>query len=203
MLSLHQFHLQLRRVQPDDLEEIRQGRNTDSVRKNHIYQQLITPDMQNDWFVRTLKPENYYFVIVKRGKKIGLVHVSNIREDLSCADYGLFLWDAAYRGSRVPLLTTLLILDFFFVQVQVTMLTGKVLKSNAAIQRICRFFHFDLTGNPGDEFLTTSSTLQNYLSHRQEFLSFARRCVHDDNECRLTIRGDASTPHLPAVSRLL
>ncbi|HMV35794.1 MAG TPA: hypothetical protein PKD60_07880, partial [Turneriella sp.] len=81
MLSLHQFHLQLRRVQPDDLEEIRQGRNTDSVRKNHIYQQLITPDMQNDWFVRTLKPENYYFVIIKRGKKIGLVHVSNIRED--------------------------------------------------------------------------------------------------------------------------
>lgn len=203
MLSLQRFHLLLRRVTAEDLEEIRLGRNADFVRRNHLFREEITPQMQQQWFESIQHQSQYYFVITKRGSRIGLVHISDIAPDLSVANYGLFIWDSAYRSSPVPVLTTLLILDFFFIDIGIEKISGRVLAGNEPIIRICRFFDFALDPVPGKEYLLTWSTRERYLEKRAGLLAFAAKFIHDETELALRVSGVPSGLHLPQVNALL
>lgn len=203
MLSLRRFHLELRRVTEHDIEEIRRGRNADFVRNNHIYRAEITPEQQQQWYKTTLSPYQYFFVICKQGRRIGLIHMSNIAPDLSRGEVGIFIWDPVFRASRVPLLALLTIFDFFFANIHLNKVEGKVLAANQAIIRFCHFFRFDLQPVANAEHLTICLPRQRYMAHREEFMAFARRVVHDPNAWELRLSGESSPLLLDAINKLL
>lgn len=203
MLSLRRFHLELRRVEEDDIEEIRRGRNTDFVRNNHIYREEITPQQQREWYKTTLSPYQYFFVICKHGKRIGLTHMSHIAPDLSRGEIGIFIWNSSFIGSRVSVLALLIMFDFFFTTVGLDKIEGKILSTNRPIVRICQFFHFDLQPVTNKEYLTICLPRERYMIHREELMAFARKVVHDKKEWELRLSGERSPLLLDAINRLL
>jgi RimJ/RimL family protein N-acetyltransferase len=197
-LILERFHLVLSRVERDDIEVIRQGRNAEHVRTMHVYQDEITPSQQEAWFIRIDTEWNYFFVIHHKGKKVGVVYVSEFTPQMATSNCGVFIWDHDTLGTRVPLMAILTVLDFFFFDLEGGGTSSVVLRSNSAALRMNEFFGFRFEPGPTDELVRVSMDRSLYLEHRERLMGFARRAVKDPAAFPLRLRG-APSPKLFAV----
>ncbi len=198
MLVLERFHLVLSRVERDDIEVIRQGRNAEHVRRMHRHQDEITPEQQEAWFARVDNEWNYYFVIHHRGRKVGVVYVAEFTPQMATSNCGVFLWDHEALGSRVPLMAILTVLDFFFFDLQGGGTSSVVLRANTAALRMNEFFGFAFEDGPAADVVRVTMDRARYLAHRDRLLAFARRVVKDPAAFPLRLRGTPS-PKLFAV----
>lgn len=82
-LSLKRFGIELRRMVESDKEIIREGRNKDFVRANHIYRNIISSEEQDKWFLAMNAKEHYVFLVLYKDERIGVVYLRDIPEDLS------------------------------------------------------------------------------------------------------------------------
>jgi RimJ/RimL family protein N-acetyltransferase len=197
-LVLERFHLVLSRVVHDDIEEIRQGRNADHVRRMHRHQEPITPEQQEAWFARIDNEWNYFFVIHHHGRKVGVVYVSEFTPRMASSNCGVFVWDHDALGSRVPLMAILTVLDFFFADLQGGGTSSVVLRTNTAALRMNEFFGFRVDDGPADDLVRVSMDRARYLENQPRLLAFARRAVKDPAAFPLRLRGTPS-PRLFAV----
>lgn|GEM_PF-4353798 len=195
MLVLERFHLVLSRVERDDIEIIRQGRNAEHVRRMHRHQAPITPAQQEAWFARIDNEWNYFFVIHHRGRKVGVVYVAEFTPQMATSNCGVFVWDHDALGSRVPLMAILTVLDFFFFDLQGGGTSSVVLRSNTAALRMNEFFGFAFEDGPEADLVRVSMDRARYLAHRDRLLAFARRAVKDPAAFSLRLRG-APSPRL-------
>ncbi|MBN8221325.1 MAG: GNAT family N-acetyltransferase [Spirochaetes bacterium] len=203
MLTLSRFRLRLERITPAHLELVRRGRNRDFVRQNHIYQKRITKEEQATWFEKINRPDTYYFVVSRHNRPIAATHMRGIDAGLTKGDYGLFVWDRRHHGTPVPVFITLLMLDFFFLDVGLELVEGVILEKNRAIRKICEFFHFSFRTAPEAGSLVTYSTRANYLSRRDFLMNFAEKSFRDKTELDLKVTGEKSTLHLNRINALL
>lgn len=203
MLTLSRFRLHLERITPAHLEIVRRGRNQDFVRENHIYQKKITKEEQEVWFEKVNRPDTYYFVVSRNERPVAAVHMRGIDPQLSKGDYGLFVWDRRHHGTAVPVFITLLILDFFFMNVGLGLVEGVILEKNKAIRKICDFFHFSFRAAPQADSVITFSTRSNYLQRRDFLMNFAEKSFRDKTALDLKIGGEKSPRHLEAINALL
>jgi hypothetical protein len=68
------------RLKEKDIELIRQWRNSDTIRKNMLYQEIITPEKQLKWFHSINNFNNFYFIVEYKGRKVGLVNIKDVNE---------------------------------------------------------------------------------------------------------------------------
>ena len=202
-LSLHRFHLELTRVQHADIEMIRQGRNQDSVRLQHLYQQEITHEEQEAWFSKINAPEHYYFTIGSRGRKVGLVYVANFTPGLATSTCGVFVWDKEALGSRIPLLAILALLDFFFADLRGIFTESVVLRTNETALKLNRFFGFIIHDEGSDPYVRVHMDLERYLAQRERLLRFAYRAVKNEEARPLRLYGTPSPLNFEEINRAL
>lgn len=101
----------------EDIELIRQWRNSDPVRLNMQYQALITSEQQVQWFNSINNVHNNYMLIHYQGDKIGLLNDKNIDWEALTSESGIFLGKTALYSTFVPYLISVAGIEttFFFL----------------------------------------------------------------------------------------
>lgn len=201
-LTLNRFGIELRRMTEADKETVRLGRNKDFVRFNHVYRNIITLAEQEQWFREMNSRSHYVLIIVYHGRKVGTVIIRDIPDTLEDTTCGTFIWDEDFIGTKVPILSILTALDFFFHDVGVGRTESVVLKSNTPAIKMNTFFGFEFIERDKESFLIVMHRAT-YLNNRDRLLQFARRAVKDRTEHKLRISGTASPLNLAAINTLL
>ncbi len=71
-MIIKKYGITLERLTEADIELVRQHRNSELIRRRMFYQNQITEEEQKKWFAKINNDLNYYFLILHKGKKIGL-----------------------------------------------------------------------------------------------------------------------------------
>ena len=129
-MYLQKFGITLKRLVIEDIELIRQMRNSEDINRFMNYRDYITPEMQLDWFKRIDNINNFYFIIEYQGDKIGLVNDKDIDWKNKTSEGGLFIWDKRYRNSFIPLFVSVCVIEMSFYVLNWEKSIIKVLKSN-------------------------------------------------------------------------
>jgi hypothetical protein len=105
-MKFFKYGIILERLKEVDIELVRQWRNSDPVRLNMQYQEIITPEEQLAWFHSINNLQHNYLVIHYQGEKIGLLNDKNIDWASRTSESGIFLGRTEYHSTLVPYLVS-------------------------------------------------------------------------------------------------
>ena len=129
-MTIENYGVILKRLTEDQLEMVRNWRNSPPVRSVMEYQEFISSEQQKSWFKTIDNNNNFYFVIGVDAVYIGLVHLSSIDYKQGHCHAGLFIGDSKYAGTPYPVSASLSILDFAFYVLNLDIVFAKVKADN-------------------------------------------------------------------------
>lgn len=97
-----------RKLVQEDIELVRNHRNSHDVSQFMEYREHITPEMQQRWFNSINNTRNLYFIIEYKDQKIGLINGKDIDWENQSMETGIFIWDKKYLNTHIPLLAVLI-----------------------------------------------------------------------------------------------
>ena len=110
------YNIELQRLRKDDIEMVRNWRNSTHISQHMEYKEYITPSMQEKWFQSIDNIYNNFFIIITKGEKIGLINGSQIDwEKKETLNGGIFIWNENYWATLIPLLSSILLTDISFL----------------------------------------------------------------------------------------
>lgn len=132
-MQIKKYGIVLERLGEEDLDLVRNWRNSDHVKLNMHYQGSITAESQQKWFQTLDKSKNIYFLIITDGKKIGLVNIKEINWNLKIGEAGIFIGDINYLNTMIPVLATVAIMEMAFDNLQLATLRAKMSAVNEKV----------------------------------------------------------------------
>jgi len=105
-MKFFKYGIILERLKEEDIEIVRQWRNSDPVRLNMKYQDIITPEQQQQWFISINNLRFNYLMIHYQGEKIGLLNDKNIDWESRSSESGIFLGRTEFYNTFVPYLVS-------------------------------------------------------------------------------------------------
>lgn len=123
----------LRLMTYDDTDLIVQWRNSDSVRKNFIYQALFTRESHENWIRKKVETGDVVqMIICETGtdKPIGSVYVRDIDHTHHKAEYGIFIGEGSARGKGYGTATAKLMIKYCFEELKLHRLFLRVYADN-------------------------------------------------------------------------
>jgi UDP-4-amino-4,6-dideoxy-N-acetyl-beta-L-altrosamine N-acetyltransferase len=115
-MTISGYDIELIRLTHDDIELVRNWRNSAHIKRFMEYREHITPEMQEKWFHSIDNIHNNYFIIITKGEKIGLINGSQINwEKKETRNGGIFIWNSAYWNTLIPLFSSILLTDISFI----------------------------------------------------------------------------------------
>lgn len=124
------YGIKLERLSAEDIELVRYWRNLDRVRLNMKFQNVITAEMQSNWFSNLDNVCNYYFIIKENDSKIGVVNLKDIDWIKKEAEAGIFIGDEEFLNTLTPILATISLMEFAFENLKLNSLRAKISSSN-------------------------------------------------------------------------
>lgn len=151
MLVLKQYGVTLNRIRETDIELIRYWRNQIDIMNFMEYKNYISPKAQKLWFESVNNRFNYYFIIEFENKKIGLINVKNYNQHAGFGEGGIFIWDKNYIGSFAAVFSSLCLLNFMLLTVNVCNKSRvRILKSNDRAIHYNKLLGYKLMPNQND-----------------------------------------------------
>jgi hypothetical protein len=138
-MIIRKYGVELHRLTHDDIELVRQARNSDSIRKKMFNQQIITPEQQEAWFRSIDNIYNYYFVIKYNNKKIGLIYGNSVDFAKRESNGGMFIWDNQSIGTPIPAMASILYMDASYTLLDMQRTFIRVREDNK------RAYHYNLS----------------------------------------------------------
>ena len=128
-MIIRKYGLELRETEREDLEMIRQYRNSTVIRNKMIYRKIISRTEQKKWFDSIRNHTNAYYLIYKDDIAMGLINGKNIDHQNKTSEGGIFIWhdDANYE---VTILASIILNDLNFSFNNFNLNFAEVLKSN-------------------------------------------------------------------------
>jgi RimJ/RimL family protein N-acetyltransferase len=106
------YGIQLRRLTIEDIELVRQHRNSERIQQYMEYRKEITPEEQLTWFNSINNLNNNYFVIEHQGEKVGLIYGADINwKTKTTGNGGIFIWNSTYWETATPTASSFLLTD--------------------------------------------------------------------------------------------
>jgi len=105
-MKFFKYGIILERLREEDIEMVRQWRNSDPVRLNMKYQDIITPEQQQQWFNSINNLRFNYLMIYYQGEKIGILNDKNIDWESRSSESGIFLGRTEFYNTFVPYLVS-------------------------------------------------------------------------------------------------
>lgn len=126
----------LRKMEWDDTDSIIKWRNSDSVRKHFIYQELFTRQIHENWIktmIETGKADQ--MIICMYGDKgeeiaVGSVYIRDINRLHNKAEYGIFIGEESARGRGVGSMAAVLMIEYCFKELKLHRLFLRVFADN-------------------------------------------------------------------------
>lgn len=140
----------LRAVEREDCELLREWRNSREVYYNLFTWLHITKEMQVEWYNNKVKNGEikYYFVIENKRTQepIGLIYLSNLDLKHKYAYFGLFIPNEKSRLPGVALEAELLFINYVFKNTDFRKLCCEVFEFNKAVINMHKNFGFEIEG---------------------------------------------------------
>lgn len=115
IMKLKKYGVVLRRMTHDDIEMVRNWRNSEFVQQFMNYRDYITPEMQEAWFLKVNNADNYYYIIEYEDDKIGVIHEKNLdRQGTGTTESGIFVATEAYLSTFIPVAASLILIEINF-----------------------------------------------------------------------------------------
>lgn len=174
-MIIRKFGLEIREVEREDLELIRQYRNTESIKKRMIYKDQISREQQLKWFEEIQKINHFYFLIYKDDTAIGLINGKNINFEDGSSEGGIFVWNED-RNYETSITASIILNDWNFLVNNFKINYAQVLKSNKKAIAYNEFmgYKIDDKEHENPDVIWMSQYKQDYLTYRDkiEKLSF-------------------------------
>lgn len=131
-MIVSKYGLILRRLQLEDIELVRQMRNSDAIRQVMQFREEISPEMQLKWFESVNNFENYYYIVEYQGRKVALINDKNMNWQERTSESGLFFWDGDLISTFIPILSSLVLLEMGFYYLDWRISFVHVMRDNPA-----------------------------------------------------------------------
>ena len=132
----------------DELKEkVRQWRNKEEIRKYMLNQHIITKEEHFKW-LENLKSKNdcKFWVVFFNNIPIGTVSLQNINYDKLTSEWGFYIGEDLYKGLGLGAIIEYNLLEYYFLKLNFTTLSGTVLDTNLAILKMHKKFGFKIIG---------------------------------------------------------
>lgn len=132
----------------DDIELIREWRNSRLINDASITQKTLTAEMQADWFKKVLGDEKFTQWIIKADThKIGYAAIKGLDESNSRVEFSsLYIGDGAYIGTGVGAEAEFLVLEYIYNELKVEKIFCEVLSDNTKVVNLHKKFGFEVKG---------------------------------------------------------
>ncbi len=111
-MIISKYGIRLKRIKQDDLELLREWRNSENVKKYMEFREHITPEMQQQWFETVNNYNNFYYIIEHKEVKIGVINEKNVdREGKGTSESGIYIALEKYRNTHIPVLASLMLIE--------------------------------------------------------------------------------------------
>ncbi len=203
MLILEQYGVTLKRITADDIDLIRYWRNQSDIVNFMEYKDYITPVNQLKWFASVNNKFNYYFIIRFEQKKIGLINVKNYDAGVGFGEGGIFIWDKNYIGSFAAVFSSLCLLNFMLVKVNVcTKSRIRILRNNERAIHYNKLLGYKLLPEQEDEINPLYELdIKDYLVMSKKLNKAAEALSETDGS--LHYSGDVSDTNIDEINQLL
>lgn len=116
-MTIEIYNIKYTLVTEDDLEKLRQWRNSEYVRSKMLYQKTITPEAQHAWYNNLDKTKNFYFIISSGGVELGMSNIKNINYENKTTEPGIFFIDEKFSNGEFSINCALIMIEislYFF-----------------------------------------------------------------------------------------
>jgi RimJ/RimL family protein N-acetyltransferase len=170
-MDIFKYGIRLSRLKEEDIELVRQWRNSPAIKQFMEYREHITPGMQKEWFRSVNNFNNFYFIIHFEGKKIGLINTSNADWKELTSDGGIFIWEESYYDTFVPVWASLCLLETTFFVFNARKSFIKTLNDNPRAIKLNTHLGYELL--PGQEEVYN----QQYILTKENFEKRAKKIM--------------------------
>jgi len=139
------FHI----VNQDNLELLRQWRNSEFVRSKMIHRDTITKEEQLKWYQSINNINNLYYVAHFKNEPFAMVNFKNIQWEQHTAEAGVFVGNETYLSTETPALGGLLLSFFTLNALGFIKLTSKTLAENLTASSYNSSLGYTISENDG------------------------------------------------------
>jgi RimJ/RimL family protein N-acetyltransferase len=187
-MKLYKYGIILERLKEEDIELVRQWRNSDPVRLNMKYQEIITPEAQKQWFNSINNLQNNYLIIHYRGEKIGLLNDKNVDWDARTSESGIFLGRPEYYNTYVPYLVSVAGIEFTFYLLGWKKQYAHILRSNINAIRFNLQLGYQLSeGQEGIDHQQYEMTRVSYEQKAGKIIKAVHSIAGNDNKIKILL----------------
>ncbi len=163
------FDVKLTPLSLNDIETVRNWRNSEHVRSKMIVNNEITPSEQKEWFNNLSSERDFYFIASFKDEKIGLFNIKNIDWNKREGEPGGFIGELKYINTYVPAMCFIALFNFAFYDLKLNLLKGQILISNLP--------SLDLTQKLGVKLEKESAGIYSTLHSEPEYRLAVKRYV--------------------------
>lgn len=169
------YGILLKQIGTEDLELIREWRNSEYVKQYMVFKDHITSEMQLNWFNRINNEHHYYFLIIHENTPIGLANIKDIDLEKQSGESGIFMNKPEYTDSDLGVKATLALLDFAFLTLNLVRLYQTITTLNTAALNFNKHLGVVITETTGEinkgfllkeTYLTKTNKIRNFLNQQ-------------------------------------
>lgn len=164
-------------IQPickNDIEQIRNWRNSDRIRSTTLSKNHITKEMQNSWFLNLENRMDYVFKIQLNSTFIGVASSKIIDTKETIMQPSIYIGNSLYDGKGYGVSGIILINDFCFDFLNSSKLIINILKSNLAAIRFNESVGYKISSEEKG-FVTYSLSPDDYYRSRNKIMKLIAR----------------------------
>jgi hypothetical protein len=129
-MKFFKYGIVLERLKEEDIELVRKWRNSDPVRLNMNFREIITAEHQQQWFRSVNNLQNNFLMIHYQGEKIGLLNDKNIDWEARSSESGIFLGRTEYYNTFAPYLVSVAGIETTFYLLSWKKQFASIMRSN-------------------------------------------------------------------------
>lgn len=163
----------MRPLVASDIEKVRVWRNSDHVRTQMIFREIISESQQIDWFRRAQLRGEEHFIYSFRGHDVGLLSLKPASSGTSF-EGGIFCGEKSFLGDPLNLHAVLWLYDLAFGKREMKIATIQVLASNSTAMRLNQFIGFREISRDSRGVVTFQLDREQYVLQRAKNFPGAR-----------------------------
>ena len=146
-------------LQFEDLEVVREWRNSAEVSQYMYTENQISKEQQEKWFENVHNDDSCkYWIIEYEGEKLGVANIVDIDKRNSRCNWGFYLGNTNFRGKGIGAKVEFNILNYVFEELKLNKLCGEVFSFNQKVVEMHEKFGFRREG-----------FLRNHISKNNKF----------------------------------
>lgn len=177
-MQVDKFGIVLRRVESADIEMLRMWRNSDFVKQFMVYQDYITPEMQQAWFNKIDNIYNFFFIIENNNEPVGLANIKDIDYLHSTGESGIYLINEQLTQSDIATRAALALLEYGFDVIELKKIYQTILDNNSNAVNFNKYLGVKIISHENGIYKTYLEP-NDFRKSTQKIVQYLNKIYHD------------------------